>query len=116
MGPTNGNFARVQGTLTVNADGSITITPTNGNSAAATLTLGPNTNLTLHGITSLSNANGKAASAIYDSQSKVANQVTVNMPTPNMPKPKASKSRYGPPMSAPYWRSMMTAKALILKK
>jgi hypothetical protein len=84
-GPVNGNLARVQGTLAVNPDGSITIKPTNG--AAVTLTLGPNTDLTLHGLTSLSSANGKTASAIYDSQSKVANQVMVDMPKLNMPMP-----------------------------
>jgi hypothetical protein len=79
-------FTRLLGTLTVNDDGSIKITPENGTETS--LVLNTETVLTLHGYTSLADASGKTATAVYDNtqnETLVALMVGVNMPQKEMP-------------------------------
>ena len=84
----NNNFARVQGTLMVNSDGTITITPTTG-AAVGPLTLNATTDIGLGGatlavsgttVTATATLSG-AASVMYDSQTNAVNQIRINMPT-----------------------------------
>ena len=84
---TNNNFSRVQGTLMVNSDGTITITPTTG-TAVGPLTLNANTSVSLGGatlamsgstITATATLSG-AVSVMYNSQTNTVNRVIINMP------------------------------------
>jgi hypothetical protein len=93
-------FGRVQGTLTVSGE-TITVTPTTGaGGAVGPLTLDKNTNVGMRGAT-LALANGSlaatvtsggTASVFYNSQTKVASQIMINMPAPAaQPSPGAVK-------------------------
>jgi hypothetical protein len=80
------SFTRLLGTLTVNDDGSIKITPANGTETS--LVLDSETVLTLYGFTSLADASGKTATAVYDNSQSgtlVALMVGVNMPREELP-------------------------------
>jgi len=68
------NMANVQGTLSVNNDGSITIGDISG------IKLNEKTTLSLFGLTSLKEGTGKNGTAIYNTDTKVAVQISVNMP------------------------------------
>jgi len=87
----NNNFARVQGTLTVNTNGTITVKPATGSSVGP-LTLGPTATISLEGVTlaqtdttftAIVTPSG-SASVSYDSKTDVASQVTLNIPMPPM--------------------------------
>ncbi len=103
--PVDPNISKVQGTLIVNGDGSITIGDVSG------IKLDSNTNLTLHGLISLASGANKNAAAIYNEQTKLAMQVMVNIPdmstatkptTPAPPWPFPGKDRM-PPIQNTSW-------------
>jgi hypothetical protein len=88
--PPNGNSARVQGTLTVSTNGTISIQPATG-AAVGPLSLDKNTSVSLHGVSSLSLSGSNImasftvsgnVSVVYNSKTNVVNQININLPAP----------------------------------
>ena len=87
----NNNFARVQGILTVNTNGTFTVKPATGSSVGP-LTLGPSATISLEGVTLAQTGTTFTAnvtpsgsvSVCYNHKTDVANQVAINIPMPPM--------------------------------
>ncbi len=97
--PVSGNVTRVQGTLALNPDGSITVSPANSGTPV-TLTVSANTTFDLHGVTLSAGPTATAlvkgtVNVIYNSQN-VAGRIMMSVP--NLPRPAPGKS--GPPANA----------------
>ncbi len=102
-GPFKGNIAQVQGTLGLNADGTVTVTPANGGTPV-TLTVSANTTYALRGVTlsagPTANATATApligpVNVLYNSQTKAANHVMLGIPSTTRPAPGTAR----PPVS-----------------